>query len=441
MNLLSFLKSAIRGAWRRRVLMATPLIIMIPVALLGALLWPTKYETNTLILLQEYNGLSADVPAYVRAQDMRDKIKSLESLIRSEFILRRIVKKYGPDGADKEPTEKDLDEYRKRISVQQEGNQFVLLSLTGTKREGLGEELSAILAAVFESLLTSNNTSLNATAFLRRTRREDLSRLEERLRLSPLPSDGDTPATLQTKQLALTTTKNRIDTLTQNLDTTRAALNEQLGASPLDSALRAQPISEITTSLRSSLQTLKTDPGTKPFNTTERTSRITRLEGLLQSAETLEKSRAELETLRQTQAQIAQDIARTSALVTERQRLQTEAEGLRRRYGNANAPRINAPGVGADIQLLTAPAQIQVIDTPKDPKRPLSSKLQILFAGVFAAFATSLALGVLAEQMDGSLRSREVLSAATSLPVIAEFKSLASLDSMTSSHAPKAIRA
>ena len=203
MNLLTVLKATLNGAWRRRVLMATPLFILIPLSVAAAVLWPPKYEANALVLLQEYNGLSGDAPSYVRAQDMRDKIKSLEALIRSEFILRRIWKEHSPDGANKEPTEKDLDEYRKRLSVAQEGNQFVLLSLTGNKREGLGNELGAILASLFESLLSANNTSLNAPTFLRLQRREDLARIEALLRATPAPSVDDTSTGLTEKRAAL----------------------------------------------------------------------------------------------------------------------------------------------------------------------------------------------------------------------------------------------
>src|SRR6056297_2078733 len=111
MHFLPFIQSVIRGAWRRRVLMLVPLLVVIPASLVLALVWPTKYETRALVLLQEYSGLNADQPAYVRAQEIRDKVKSLEALVTSEFILRRIMQKFAKgDAADGAVTERDLEE-------------------------------------------------------------------------------------------------------------------------------------------------------------------------------------------------------------------------------------------------------------------------------------------------------------------------------------------
>lgn len=424
MNLLSFLKAAINGAWRRRVLMATPLVIVIPLSLAAAFLWPPKYETNTLILLQEYNGLSSDVPAYVRAQDTRDKIKSLEALVRSEFIMRRIWKQFTPGGADKEPTDNDLHEYRKRLTISQEGTQFVLLSLTGDKREGLSNELSAIVATLFESLLSSNNTSLNAPTFLRRTRQNELALIEERLTNAASPADNATLASLADKRAALaraTDEKNQIDATLQR---DRAILNERLDTSPSLNALKNNPIGDIISRLRQDLQSLQSNQDATVTNSGDRTARIIELEQTISAAEKVgEADRARAEIIA-TERQIRADLTRSGDLAAQRLQLQKQADDIRARYGATQGN--NPPtSVGADIQLLAAPAQIQVIDTPKDPQRPMGSKLKILFAGIAAAIAMSLGFGILAEQLDGRLRGANMLRASTNLPVIAQFNDFA----------------
>jgi hypothetical protein len=71
--------------------------------------------------------------------------------------------------------------------------------------------------------------------------------------------------------------------------------------------------------------------------------------------------------------------------------------------------------------LLSAPAQIQVIDTPQDPRQALHSRLKILFAGLFGAVAVACAFGLLAEQLDDRLRGTVMLKSVTGLPVTATF--------------------
>ena len=129
---------------------------------------------------------------------------------------------------------------------------------------------------------------------------------------------------------------------------------------------------------------------------------------------------AKQEQLAQTERQMRTELTLTNQQLTQRTLLQQQADDIRRRYGLVQNQNISVT-TGADIQLLTAPAQIQVIDTPKDPQRPNGSKLQILLAGIAAALAMSLALGILAEQLDGRLRGPDMLRTATALPVIAEF--------------------
>ena len=253
MNMLSIIKSVLRGAWRQRYLIMMPLIIVIPLSLAAALLWPKKYETSALILLQEYNGLSGDVPAYVRAQDLRDKVKSLEALITSEFILRRVMKKFHINANDPvEPTERELQEYRKRLTVEQVGTQFVQLNLTGGQKEGLGNELSAILAALFESLLSSNDTSLDATTFVLRTRRMELAELETRLRTLET-GDERTINNLEKQRREFLDVERKIGELSVIVQNERQAFNASANEGFPELALDGQPIEQAITKMKDAL--------------------------------------------------------------------------------------------------------------------------------------------------------------------------------------------
>ena len=69
------------------------------------------------------------------------------------------------------------------------------------------------------------------------------------------------------------------------------------------------------------------------------------------------------------------------------------------------------------MQLLSAPAQIQIIDRPKDPRQSLNSRLKFLIAGIVAAFAMSGAFALLSEQLDNRLRDIASLKTIAGVPV------------------------
>ena len=115
-----------------------------------------------------------------------------------------------------------------------------------------------------------------------------------------------------------------------------------------------------------------------------------------------------------------------SSITRAREQWQQEANLIREKYGQLSN-RLRNPIAAGDIQLLRAPAQIQVIDTPKEPDRPRNSKLLIFLGGLAAAFVLAGAFGFLAEQLDDSIRGPEMLRAATRIPVVAEFGSLSEI--------------
>ena len=199
MTFPDLIKAAIRAMWRRRVIMLMPLLIVIPLTVLAALFWPTRYETTALILLQEYKGLTGNVPNYLRTQELKEKINSLEALIQSEYIIQRTLAR----DQKEELSKTDLEEYRKRITVEQVGNQFVSVALIGDKSEGLGDELSLILTTLFESLLISDGNALNAPRFVIRKHREDLAEIEKRLREAGATNNPELVAGIESQRAAL----------------------------------------------------------------------------------------------------------------------------------------------------------------------------------------------------------------------------------------------
>ncbi len=415
MNILHLIQAAIRGAWRQRVSMIVPLVLIIPMALVVALAWPVKYQTSTLLLLQEYAGLTGSVPGYLRAQEMRDKIKGLEALIHSDLILRETMQSSAGDTASAPPTEREIQEFRGRVSVVQVGSDFVSISIIGTDRDKLENQLNTLLTVLFERLLSAGKTAIDAPSFLLEQRRQLLDALEARLSQQ---AHGGAPASVAQRQSELAAATEKVGRIKRELEVRYNELSKRIYA--VDAGLEPEKyeLAAIIERLEAEHRTLSQQSGSDPARLTALRSMINRLQPLTGDAQQVSDLAADLRSARAAEREATTGLAMAKRLAEQRKSWQLQAEALRasnRRFEN----RIGVTVGNADIQLLRAPAQIKVIDPPKRPKRPLTSRLKILLAGLFAAFAMSGALGVLGEQLDGRLRDVEALSNATGVPNIA----------------------
>jgi len=168
------------AAWRRRFLLIVPALLLIPVSFAIALLVPGTYTAHTLLLLQEGekgNPLARDaaVPG-----SMQQRVAGLEALLKSDQVLIPILDL--PAGVDPKRISRALQDLRKDLTLDLIGSDFISVDLRGPKSDGLGDQLSRILARFFEVLLAEN--APNAANVVIQRRRDELQAAEnERSRL------------------------------------------------------------------------------------------------------------------------------------------------------------------------------------------------------------------------------------------------------------------
>ena len=404
MTFPDLIKAAIRAMWRRRVIMLMPLLIVIPLTVLAALFWPTRYETTALILLQEYKGLTGNVPNYLRAQELKEKINSLEALIQSEYIIQRTLAR----DQKEELSKTDLEEYRKRITVEQVGNQFVSVALIGEKSEGLGDELSLILTTLFESLLISDGNALNAPRFVIRKHREDLAEIEKRLREAGATNNPELVAGIESQRAALLAANDDFQATQNHVAELRAKLAGEAEGTGFELDVMNSPPAVLLNKLEG-LRKTSEEKGDADA--------VAKLAGFIEAARVIDTAARSGEATRARRDAEKEKLTSLEEAMRERTALEMQAERLRQRAALFEQ-RLSAAGQPADMQLLSAPAQIQIIDRPKDPRQSLNSRLKILLAGIVAAFAMSGAFALLSEQLDTRLRDTASLKTLAGVPVI-----------------------
>jgi capsular polysaccharide biosynthesis protein len=176
-SLSALIRRVVQAAWRRRALILTPFLVMLPISIAAALLLPKTYEASTLLMLQEGvrpNPLARDVPAGIQVQE---RFPGLEALLRSERVLGQVVEEQGYSGADALMRLRDL---RDALQVRMIGSDFLEIRLKGGEAAGLGAALQAVTSQLLEAL-TSSEPGESARALILASHKAAADEAERRL--------------------------------------------------------------------------------------------------------------------------------------------------------------------------------------------------------------------------------------------------------------------
>lgn len=361
----SFLGPILRAAWRRRYLMLLPLMVLIPASALVATLTPRQYEATALVMLQETNALSGNQVGYMHTQEMAGKIKGLQALIKSDFVLAEIVAR----DRDARPLSIRIDELRKRIDVRQVSDSFVEISLKHSEKKGLGDRLNAILASLFESLLAPTQQAPDAVSFLARHHQIEMEAIERRLKSIEAEVPDLSEAAIQSSQRKLNVAAEALATRRKAFETEQAAIVREF-----TDATATQPAGAITAdAVRSARAALAEQlKSATPADAQRLRLGTERLDGLLPRIKALASLGQELEQVGKQAATADVATKRITELSRAHKDLRQEADRLRTRKEQLIA-RTRDLGRSAALNVLRAPGQVQIIDAPSNRSTPASS--------------------------------------------------------------------
>lgn len=177
----------VAAAWRRRFLVAVPLLILPLVGLVAGHLGRKLFEAQMTILVQEpakLNPFLADLAVGTR---LKERIPVLESLARSPFVLAQALT--DTHFVTPETTHEEREALARRVasslSIELIGADLVDLRLRGDAQDGLDRLLAAIGNHFIEKLVAPERSSIAGSVdFLDRQiaeRRASLTVAEQRL--------------------------------------------------------------------------------------------------------------------------------------------------------------------------------------------------------------------------------------------------------------------
>lgn len=166
-DVVAVIRRILKAAWRRRVLIVLPVVLMTLVGVAGALMMPKTYVARTLLMLQEEGRDNPLAPRGAADDRIRERVAGLDAMLKSETVLSLVVEQVAPEGAAATPRKKALlmRDLRDALSLDLIGTDFLEITLRGEKAEGMGNVLGVVTARFLEALV-ADDQGLNAGRFL-----------------------------------------------------------------------------------------------------------------------------------------------------------------------------------------------------------------------------------------------------------------------------------
>ena len=156
---------AISGAWRRRYLIAIPIVVMPILGALAAFIAPKAYESRMTILVQEPGKLNPILNDLAIGADLKDRMPSLQALLTSKHVLIDVLKDLGQIGPGSDPKTTDLQvgNLAEALTSNLIGAELIELKIRGPRPEGLAKTLAAVGARFMERVVAPGRGSVDSS--------------------------------------------------------------------------------------------------------------------------------------------------------------------------------------------------------------------------------------------------------------------------------------
>jgi uncharacterized protein involved in exopolysaccharide biosynthesis len=422
-NLFDIITQLIETAWRRRVLIALPILVMLPLSIIGSRFLPQTYVSKVLLAMQETGTDNPLIKGGSSGDNIRirDRAPGLQALLKSDRVLVGSLQDILGDRMPTDPRRialalKELDT---QITFEMIGTDFLEVQLKGTNPRGLGRKLEAVTQRFLENLVAPDQAAQSATQVVLDKRRDDvvatekaLARFKEQLGERALAAIATTDARLKEAQAVI---QGQTGDLTA-VDAEIAALKGTLGAfaAPENAGRRDSEIRQSLIAAETAEKGRTAAAQAEALAARGRAAQLTQLQALETRGATMRRDLEQATALIADQTRAGADSRSPEGQLRRLERDVAEARALsesaRKRFPNVVA--------GRSLQVLNAPERIRVIDAPRDPEFPATSRLKFIIAGLLSGIVMAIGLAGLAEMVDQRLRRAAEFEAVAGVPVI-----------------------
>lgn len=180
-TLSELIPMAISGAWRRRHLIAIPIVVMPILGAVAAVIAPKAYESRMTILVQDPSKLNPLMTDLAIGANLKDRMPSLQALLNSKFVLVDVLKDLRQVGPSTDPRTMNalVGGLSKSLTSTLIGNELIELKIRAPHPDGLGKTLGAVGTRFIERIVQPGSGSVDSSeTFLH----EQLVRSEEQVR-------------------------------------------------------------------------------------------------------------------------------------------------------------------------------------------------------------------------------------------------------------------
>ena len=175
------------AAWRRRYLIAIPILLMPIIGLVIGKLAPKYYDSHTSMLIQETAKMNPFLEDLAVSTMLKERLSSLQTLLHSRHILGLVAEERGYVHESMSPQAIDnaIARLSSNLSVNMAGKDLIRIDYQSNEAEGMKETLETVSRHFTEQLLAPERSSMkDSSQFLAANieqRRKELDIAESKL--------------------------------------------------------------------------------------------------------------------------------------------------------------------------------------------------------------------------------------------------------------------
>ena len=157
------------SAWRRRYLIAVPILIMPVIGLMVGILSPKKYETYTTILIQEAAKQNPFLKDLTVETNLRERMAALQALLHSRHVLAEVAFKIGLINKETpgEEVGQRVAELSRNLKATLIGEDLVKITYEANEPGDMAETLRHVSVRFVERIIAPERSSIkNSESFL-----------------------------------------------------------------------------------------------------------------------------------------------------------------------------------------------------------------------------------------------------------------------------------